>query len=193
MSKRKSKTSKNQKPFFFHLGNLIIISSILSFFIFFYPVFSAYLFPPRIKTLNELNGNFITVPKIHAQAPLFFNVDPFNESSYKAILKKGVAHAKGTKQPGEKGSVFVFAHSTGNPIEVTNYNTIFLRLNELKSGDEIIITKDSKNYEYIVREKKIVWPNEVKYLKENKDQLILQTCWPIGTSLKRLLIFAKPV
>lgn len=42
--------------------------------------------------------------------------------------------------------------------------------------------------------KKTVWPNEVKYLKEDQgDILILQTCTPIGTALQRLLVFAKPI
>jgi LPXTG-site transpeptidase (sortase) family protein len=183
---------QNPKPLLFHLGNLLIIISALSFFVFFYPVISAYVFPPEIKKETELKGNFISVPKIRAQAPLFFDVDPFNESEYKPVLRNGVAHAKGTKHPGEKGSVFVFAHSSGNPIEITNYNTIFLRLNELEKGDEITITKNGKNYKYKVTEKKIVWPGEVKYLEEKKNQLILQTCWPIGTDLKRLLVFAAP-
>ena len=192
VAKRKSKKQKKQSMISRQVGNLLLLSSVLLFFILFYPIISVYLFPPKVIDIQNLPNNYISVPKIHAQAPLNFNVDPFNETEYQEVLKKGVAHAKNTSLPGEKGSMFIFAHSSGNPIEISNYNTIFLKLGELQKNDEIQIKKDNKIYTYKVTEKKVVWPNEVKYLKEEKDQLILQTCWPIGTSLKRLLIFASP-
>ncbi len=175
------------------IGNLLLLSSILLFFLLFYPLISIYLFPPKVQSIETLPNNYISVPKIHAQAPVTFNVNAFNESEYQEVLKRGVAHAKNTALPGEKGSVFIFAHSSGNPIEISNYNTIFLKLGELEINDEIQIKKDGKVFTYKVTEKKLVWPSEVEYLEQDKDQLILQTCWPIGTSLKRLLIFATPI
>lgn len=191
--KKKPKKLKKQRSLSYHIGNLIIIVSLLTFALVFYPVLATYLFPPEIRPPQVLIGTNLTIPKLNAQAVISLNTDPFNESEYKEVLKKSVAHAKGSALPGEKGSVFLFAHSSGNPIEITNYNTIFLRIGELDNGDEIILSKDGKIYKYKFREKKIVWPTETKYLSEKKDQLILQTCWPIGTSLKRLLVFADPV
>lgn len=190
-----ARNTKNQKekPLSYHLGNLLLVTAALLFFLVFYPLIGAYIFPPQIQAQSQLNGNYITVPTIHAQAPLFTNVDPFNETAYRAVLKHGVAQAKGTSLPGQKGTVFTFAHSSGNPLEETNYNTIFLRLGELQKGDQILVKYKGKVYEYKVYDKKLVWPTEIKYLKEKKDQLIVQTCWPIGTSLKRLLVFATPV
>lgn len=169
-----------------------MVTAVLMAFIVYYPVISIYLFPPTIKPESSLKDNYITISKIHAQAPLYFNVDPYNETAYKQILKKGVAQAEGTSLPGQKGSMFVFAHSSGNPFEITKYNTIFFKLGDLRRGDEVLIKSNGKVYKYKVFDKKIVSPTEVKYLKEKKDQLIVQTCWPIGTSLKRLLIFASP-
>lgn len=152
------------------------------------------MLPKTIKSEAELKGSYLTVSKIKAQAPIIFGVDPFNEGEYKKALKRGVAHAKGTPLPGERGSVFIFAHSSGNPIEIASYNTIFFRLGELEKGDEVEIKKDGKIYRYAVVDKKNVWPNEVRYLTEQtKDQLILQTCWPVGTTLKRLLVFAEAI
>ena len=191
MAKRKSKKQNNNK-ISKNIGNFLILGSIILFILLFYPLISVYLFPPKVQSIESLPNNYISVPKIHAQAPLNFNVDPFNETEYQEVLKKGVAHAKNTSLPGEKGSMFIFAHSSGNPIEISNYNTIFLKLGELQKNDEIQIKKDNKIYTYKVTEKKVVWPSEVEYLEQEKDQLILQTCWPIGTSLKRLLIFAIP-
>lgn len=201
MNKKTKKTSKkiklvNEKPqkgFLFHLGNLFIVISLLMAFIIFYPVVSTYLFPPQIKANSELKGDYITVPKIKAQAPLIFNVDPWNENAYQEKLKKGVAHAKGTYLPGEKGTSFIFAHSSGNPLEQTRYNTVFLKLGELEIGDRIEIKRDGKIYKYKVTQKKVVYPSEVDYLDKNDTPgLIIQTCWPIGTSFKRLLVFAAP-
>ncbi|MEK9207351.1 MAG: sortase [Patescibacteria group bacterium] len=190
----RTKNKKQQdKSIFYHLGNLFLITAALMAFLVYYPVISIYLFPPKIQPEQNLKGDYITIPKINAQAPIFFNVDPYHENIYQPILKRGVAQAKGTALPGEKGSMFVFAHSSGNPFEITRYNTIFLRLGDLGNNDIVEIKKDGKVYKYKVTDKKIVSPTDVKYLKEKKDQLIVQTCWPIGTSLKRLLIFAVPL
>lgn len=193
---------------FYHLGNLLIILSLSGFSFVFYPIARIYLFPPTIQPIQTQKGIFLTIPKIHAQAPIVENVNPWNESQYRQALKKGIAHAKGTALPDEKGlpasqagTIFLFAHSSGAPWEIAWYNTIFLRLGELQKGDSIEITKNGKKYLFKVRGKKEVWPSEVNYLSRSnrdlsqpkKDQLILQTCTPIGTSLKRLLIFADPV
>ncbi len=184
---------KPEKGFFYHLGNLMIILSLLLVFVIFYPVISTYLFPKPILAEASLKGDFITIPKIHAQAPLIFNVDPWKESEYKKILKNGVAHAKGTSLPGEKGRSFIFAHSSGNPIEQTKYNTVFVRLGDLKIGDEISIKRKGKVYKYQVTMTKVVNASDTQYLEKNEsDGIVIQTCWPIGTSLKRLLVFAAP-
>lgn len=191
--KMKKKIKRTEKPFAYHLGNLIIALVLLSVFITFWPILEVYLFPPKIKPVAELKGNAITIPKISAQAPLILNVDPWNEKVYKEALTKGVAHAKNTSLPGDVGASFVFAHSSGNPWEITSYNTIFLRLGELMVGDEILITRNHKVYRYVVSDKKSVWPSEISYLENPmENKLTIMTCTPIGTSLKRLLVIAEP-
>jgi len=49
-----------------------------------------------------------------------------------------------------------------------------------------------QRFVYKVIDKKIVDPNQVEYLtrKSKKEFLTLQTCWPPGTTFKRLLVFA---
>ena len=90
--------------------------------------------------------------------------------------------------------MYLFAHSSGFPWEITRYNTIFLRLGELNKNDKIIIKKDKITFTYIVTNKKIVTPESISYiLQTTKNELILQTCSPIGTSINRLLILAMPV
>lgn len=191
--KSKKKTPKPRKGALYYLGNLIIIGSILIAIVIFYPIIVTYLFPTPVKPENMLVGDYITIPKISAQAPLILNVDPNNQSIYTQALKRGVAQAKGTYLPGEKGRSFLFAHSSGNPLDQTGYNTVFVRLNELKIGDEIDVKRDDKVYTYTVTTTKIVSPTDTQYLKKDSTPgIIVQTCWPIGTSLKRLLVFAAP-
>lgn len=171
-----------------------MVLSLLIGFLIFYPVIATYLFPAPINNQDVLIGDYITIPKIKAQAPIIMDVDPTNQTVYDKALRKGVAHAKGTYLPGEGGRSFLFAHSSGNPLEQTNYNTVFVKLNELNHGDEILIKRNGNVYKYSVTSKKVVYPNEVDYLKKNDTPgIIIQTCWPIGTSWKRLLVFASPV
>lgn len=177
-----------------YLGNILIILSIFGFGFIFYPVIKIYLFPPALESLENRKGTYLTIKKINAQSLISENVNPLNEKEYQKVLKSSIAHAKGTALPGDPGTTFIFAHSSGPPWDQTRNNTIFLRLNELSKGDEIEITKNGKHYKYLVREKKEVDPTDIKYLEfNNRNQIILQTCTPIGTDYKRLLVFADPI
>ncbi len=75
-----------------------------------------------------------------------------------------------------------------------NYNDVFALLDELVAGDEIIVYYDQKKFTYKVTDKKVVRPGDVKALSErdpNKKELTLMTCWPIGTTYNRLLVFTE--
>lgn len=137
----------------------------------------------------------VVIPKIGANARVLPNVDASNEKVYLDALKRGVAHVMGTAFPGEGGHIFLFAHSTDYFWNVGNYNAIFYLLGKLEVGDEIDIFYRNQRYVYVVREKTVVDPSEVQYItrKTEKEFLTLQTCWPLGTTLKRLLVFAERV
>ena len=174
------------------IGNLLIGLSIAIVLFIYYPIIMVYSLPIQI---NKVNADFsIEIPKIKLASPVIKNVDAFNEKEYRKALIKGIAQAKGSTLPGEKGTIFLFGHSSDYPWNLTRYNTIFLRLGDLEKNDLVILKKDGKEYRYRVFDKKVVWPNEVKYLSQNnKTQLILQTCTPIGTAFQRLLVFATPI
>lgn len=149
---------------------------------------------PSPLPITPIDTNFgIVIPKINANARIIDNVDPSNYKEYMEALKKGVAHTKGTVMPGMIGNVFLFAHSVGNFWEVNRYNAVFYLLKELDSGDLVVLFWQGKRYDYEVTEKKIVEPTDVGYLSSvaNYPMLTLQTCWPPGTTLKRMLVFAK--
>ena len=137
----------------------------------------------------------IVIPKIGANANIIPNVDAADEKVYLSALNKGVAHTLGTAFPGEGGHIFLFAHSTDYFWNVGSYNAIFYLLNKLEIKDEINIYYQGQRYVYRVIGKQVVDPSKVEYLtrKTNKEFLTLQTCWPPGTTLKRLLVFATRV
>jgi len=137
----------------------------------------------------------IVVPKIGANAQIIDNVDTADEAAYSAALKKGVAHALGTAYPGEGGHIFLFAHSTDYWWNVSTYNAVFYLLGKLEKGDEINLYYKGQRYVYHVIDKTVVDPSQVEYItrKTNTEFLTLQTCWPLGTTFKRLLVFATRV
>ncbi len=149
------------------------------------------------RVLFPVNTDFaIVIPKIGANAAVVPNVDSSNEQEYLAALKKGVAHAKGSVFPGMMGTTYIFAHSTDNFWDVGRYNAVFYLLKDLNIGDSIVIYFGGKRYDYAVDSSLIVDPSEVSYLvnaQKTSEQLVLQTCWPPGTTFKRLLVVAKRV
>ena len=151
---------------------------------------------PNLKILVPKDPNFsIIVEKIGADAPVIANVDASNKQVYEAALKRGVAHALGTAFPGQSGVTYLFAHSTDTIFNVPRFNAIFYLLKDMEPQDRIIIFFAGKRYDYVVVEKKITEPADVSYftLKTNEQILVLQTCYPPGTTWKRLLVIARPV
>lgn len=159
------------------------------------PYIRVKLFPPVVdRSVIEGSSFSLSIPKIDAYSPIHANVDPWNAPEYREKLQTGVAHAKGTSLPGEGGSVYLFAHSSDVPWRITQYNTVFYRLSELEVDDMIFVKRNGEEYTYSVRESIEVWPNEIKYLTDAKrDQIVLQTCTPVGTAFRRLLVFADPI
>jgi sortase A len=148
------------------------------------------------KVLTPPNQEFsIVIPKIAAVAPVFADVDPQNKRTYLVALKKGVAHAKGTPYPGEEGNTYLFAHSTDAFYNVGQYNAIFYLIGKLEAGDEIVVFYRGRQIKYEVYDKKVVSADSSQYLGEIGEgkTLTLQTCYPPGTAIKRLVVLAKSV
>lgn len=138
----------------------------------------------------------LVIPKIFANVSVTEDVNPAQASVYQEVLRQagGVAHAAGSSVPGEPGTTYIFGHSTDASFNVSRYNAVFYLLRKLEPGDEIIAYYQSKDYHYTVTEKKTVAPEDISDITDvgNESKLVLQTCWPPGTTWKRLLIIAKP-
>lgn len=148
---------------------------------------------PRISF--EDKQFIIEIEKIGLNSVVLANIDAVDPSIYTEALRQGVAHNKDSGLPGEGRAIYIFGHSTNYEWFVQSLNAVFYQLKDLQAGDTIILKQDDKILSYKVFEKVIVEAGETKILTENKDKeiLILQTCYPPGTVLKRLLILAKPV
>ncbi len=160
------------------------------------PGFTDIVAGPKEQILIPIDTEFsILIPKIGANARVFPNVDPSDENAFLPVLQKGVAHARGTYFPGQLGNIYLFAHSTDNFWNVGRYNAIFYLLKDLKKGDEVVVFSQNVRHDYVVRNSEVVAPEKVDYITQadtGKELLVLQTCWPPGTTWQRLMVFAKP-
>ncbi len=202
----------------FWAGNLLILGSIIYGIYLYYPLGRAIIryelgkrgepetpvavYPtPTVGVIEEEIDNTykIQIPKILAEAEIVPNISPFSPVEYLSVLKNNVvAQAKGTAMPGggKGNSTYIFAHSTNQGIGGARNNAVFYLLGELKGGDGVSVKYQGEIFNYEVYETKVVGAEEIQYLKYSdpeKEVLILQTCWPIGTDWKRLLVFAQRV
>lgn len=145
----------------------------------------------EIKAIDRAFG--IVIPKLGANAHVIPNVDPYNSAIYQHALARGVAHAKGTATPDQPGNVFLFSHSSVDFYMATQYNAVFYLLNKLTYGDTIELYYKNDRYTYTVNKKDIVGADATSYLTTQTPEqiLTLMTCWPPGTSLKRMMITAR--
>jgi len=144
---------------------------------------------PSIPETEEVNlPDSIIIPKINVNAPIIWQVE---DRDIINKLDEGVVHFKGTALPNEAGNTALTGHSSSYPWRKTKYGQVFSLLGKLESKDEIIIIFNKKKYFYEVEGKDIVSPYDVQVLTTKNSKLTLITCWPIGTTLKRLVIYAN--
>ena len=156
--------------------------------------FGSFFQAEKVEVLVPEDPNFsLVIPKIGANARVVKNVDAGNEPEYLEALKSGIAHARGTSFPGQGGHIFLFAHSTDYIWNIGSYNAVFYLLYKLETGDEVNVFYNGQRYKYEVTEKAIIEPEQIEYLTRTPDEetLTLQTCWPPGTTLKRMVVTGK--
>lgn len=196
------KQKVNYARVFEMVGNLLIALGAIFLVLTFGPAFKQevryevnQVVEPKDELLPPDHDFSIVIPKIRATAPIFANVDPYSKASYLPVLLKGVAHAKGTSFPDDPGNTYLFAHSTDAFYNVGRYNAIFYLLGKLQKNDEITVWFEDVEYKYSVDEVKVVPADATKYLsaKSSEKILTLQTCYPPGTTLKRLIVIAHQV
>ncbi len=165
-----------------------------------------FTYDPKTKTNKEVvvdreysQNMYISIEAIEIKdiriAP---NVESTNEEIYDRFLKYGLAHFKGTPLPGDGGNSFIYGHSAVISFFNRHSNlpeTIFTKLEDIDIGDTVVINKEDTTLSYIVRNKKIVSPDDFSILKTqgDKETVTLMTCWPLGVGTKRLVVVAERV
>ncbi|WP_461207146.1 class D sortase [Clostridium sp. DL1XJH146] len=118
----------------------------------------------------------IEIPKIDLKVAIGEGVDM-------DTLKYAVGHFPDTAMPGETGNFAVAGHRS------YTYNQYFNRLDEVKTGDEILVTSLAGTFTYIVDDISVVEPDEVSVLSQTSNSSItLVTCTPVRVATHRLII-----
>lgn len=151
---------------------------------------------PDGETIEPVNRDFsIVVPKIGINAAVIPSVNPNKPGEYLKALEQGVAHSSLSYFPDQDGTVYLFSHSTNYDWFVKDMNAVFYLLKNLEKDDNIVIFYKGVAYTYKITGKDVVKPTDVSYMapQSGTKRLILQTCWPPGSTTERLLIFADLV
>ena len=120
---------------------------------------------------------------------------PVLDSDTSGALDRGVIHLPDTSLPWSdtpERNVYVAGHRLGWP--GTGSHLVFYRLDELTGGEKIVLRRgNGRRYEYRVLESFIVGPHDdwVTGRVRGRDLLTLQTCTPIPTFEKRLIVRAE--
>ncbi len=148
--------------------------------------------PPQ-PIAEKIAPNRVIVPSLSIDAPLQY-VEVAKESVFQEALAFGVVQYPGTAKPGQPGNVYIFGHSSDFAWAKGDYKTVFATLPHIEVGAEIILSsEDGTPYTYIVRETKVVTPEDLSVLAQDptKKTVTLQTSYPLGTALKRFLAIGK--
>ena len=151
--------------------------------------------PTVNTTVSDTNKLIIT--KLNIDVPVHFGISNDTHTVNKA-MENGVAHFMvpgASAYPGQIGNTVITGHSAGDIYSSNQYKFIFSGLERLVEGDLIYIDYNKVRYTYRMTGRKTVEPNDVASLKYDGDKamLTLITCWPLGTSRYRLLIFAEQI
>jgi len=203
------------KKHIFYISNLVLLAGLGMVIFVLLPVTSAWIKyktnPDEVETVSIETGYLdvkpgdsldefrVLIPKISAEANVVANVDVTDRKTFDKILaNNNVALSTGSGKPGDgKGSgMYIFAHSTIQNVFGARQNAIFYLLNEIELNDEIKIIYKGNEFIYRIFDKKIVSSDEtafMNYRDENKEIVTLQTCWPLGTNWRRLLVMAEKI
>jgi len=138
---------------------------------------------------SQLNA-VISIPKIDVSAPVIQISDSADTTILNA-LKKGVVLYPGSSNPGQPGTTVIVGHSSSD-LPWTTYSSVFSLLNKLQANDLIYITVGGIQYTYRVR---VVQKGSAQQLVDSglAGDLIVATCWPIGTDANRIAVSASLV
>lgn len=136
---------------------------------------------PEIPRPSPGHAQRIFIPRIWESAAPVVQGDGWEQ------LKKGVGQHVGTPNPGDAGNVVLSAH---NDI----FGELFRDLDQLKPGDEIILSSSVRDFRYRVTGLRIVKPTEVSVMDPTaRATVTLISCYPYLVDSERIVVFAELV
>ena len=132
----------------------------------------------------------LSIPKLGLE-----DIEVPTADSQVALDQKGIIHLKGTGTPWDEGSnTVIVGHALG--FMRTEIPYVFYELDKLKPGDEIIVQNlAGKEFTFKVYDLRTVRPEDycITYPVDGKAVVSLQTCTPIPTFEKRLIVHGELV
>lgn len=130
-----------------------------------------------IPTPSPQQARSIQIDALDVRAPIVQGVD------WEA-LKRGVGQHIGSANPGEEGNLVLAGH---NDI----FGEVFRYLDQLESGDEIVVHTDGQSFTYLVTASFVVEPTQVEVMNPTPDAtLTLISCYPYLIDNQRIIVQA---
>lgn len=155
--------------------------------------------PTSNNDLNaiDINTNIpgrLQISSLKIDVPIVWTSDPNN---FETDLQNGVVHYPGTAMPGEVGTTYIAGHSSNYIWAKGNYNRIFSHLGDLANDTSFSITVTQTNgkqaiFHYVVTNSQQFSPtDQAQFQNTGKSVIALSTCWPVGSTAKRLVVFGQ--
>ncbi|WP_282942287.1 class D sortase [Paenibacillus sp. RC67] len=121
----------------------------------------------------------MAIDKLNLKEPIVEGADP-------EALKTGIGIVEPDRSPGVLGNFVVAGHRSWT------YGKQFSRLNELDTGDSIVVDTTKHSFKYTVTAKFLVNPDDLSVLEQKKDkaEMTLITCEPKYNPTHRLIVKA---
>ncbi len=132
----------------------------------------------------------ISIPKINVSAPVL-QVSDSSDAAILAALKNGVVLYPGSSNPGQPGTSVIIGHSSSD-LPWTKYSSVFSLLDRLQPNDLIYVTTNGVKHTYRIR---TIQKGSAQELINSglAGDLIVSTCWPVGTDQNRIAVSATLV
>lgn len=100
-------------------------------------------------------------------------------------LQRGIGHHIGSANPGELGNMVLSAHDDV-------YGSLFKDLDQLKPGDEIIVTTQLTTFTYVIQAHEIVGPTDTRVMdnsRRDSARITLISCYPYQVDSHRYVVY----
>ncbi|MBU2219881.1 sortase [Patescibacteria group bacterium] len=143
----------------------------------------------RAASYND-SPDSIIISRLDIHTPLVM-ASGTTQGQLNEALNQGAILYPGSALPGQAGEVVISGHSSVFPWVKTQYGQVFTLLDKLQVGDTVSLVYNHRQYDYQITGQEVLNPNQVKIFETDQPLLKMITCWPIGTSAKRLVVYGE--